>query len=220
MIPTPELVIFDCDGVLVDSELIACESVVMCLNDAGLHMSLDEVIRSYMGVSTKTMMDDLTQRFGPCLPVNFADVVTRRTREGFDSKLKAIDGAAQVLQSIPFRICVASSSPPERILHSLEITRLLNFFDGNIFSATQVAHGKPAPDLFLFTARQMSVPPRDCVVVEDSIPGVRAACAAGMRVLGFTGGSHCRPGHGDSLQEAGAMETFNTMAELPMLLAN
>jgi HAD superfamily hydrolase (TIGR01509 family) len=220
MIPPPELVIFDCDGVLVDSELIACQSVAMCLNDADLHMPLDEVIQSYMGVSTQTMMDDLTQRFGRCLPVNFADVLQRRTREAFDSNLKAMDGAAQILQSIQFRICVASSSSPERILHSLEITGLLEFFNGNIFSATQVGRGKPAPDLFLFTARQMSVPAKDCVVVEDSIPGVQAGCAAGMRVLGFTGGSHCRPGHGYSLREAGAMETFNTMLRLPTLLGS
>jgi HAD superfamily hydrolase (TIGR01509 family) len=218
--PSAGLIIFDCDGVLVDSELIACRTVSICLHEAGINLSVEEVVSSYMGVSVKTMIDDLIARFLARLPPNFPEVLQMRTREAFDHDLKAMEGVKKVLPIITVRTCVASSSARERIIHSLEITGLLEYFDGSVFSATQVAHGKPAPDLFFFAAEQMSVPAKDCLVIEDSIPGVQAARAAGMRVLGFTGGSHCLPGHAHKLQQEGAMATFTRMAELPSLLSN
>jgi HAD superfamily hydrolase (TIGR01509 family) len=213
------LIIFDCDGVLVDSELIACRTVSICLNEVGINLPTNEVIKSYMGLSVNTMIDDLRMRFRARLPLNFPRVLQTRTREAFDRDLKATVGVDRVLQSMRFRVCVASSSAPERVIRSLEITGLLEYFQCNIFSATQVPRGKPAPDLFLFAANQMSVSARDCVVIEDSIPGVQAACAAGMRVFGFTGGSHCGPEHAKILHEEGAIATFKKMKELPSLLS-
>ena len=106
-------------------------------------------------------------------------------------------------QALPQRRCVASSSAPARLRHSLSLTGLLRYFEPHVFSATQVARGKPAPDLFLFAAASMQRAPAACVVIEDSVPGVQAAVAAGMRVIGFTGGGHCRPGHAERLRAAG-----------------
>ncbi len=214
------LIIFDCDGVLVDSELIACRAVSCCLNKAGIDMSVEDVVRLYMGISVETMTNDLMVRFPNRLPADFPDVLQRSTREAFDHDLKPMEGVEDVLQIIRFPACVASSSERERIIHSLEITGLLGYFNSNIFSASQVAHGKPAPDLFLFAAEHMSVPARDCLVIEDSVPGVQAACGARMRVFGFTGGSHCQPGHSGRLREEGATATFGRMAELPLLLSD
>jgi beta-phosphoglucomutase-like phosphatase (HAD superfamily) len=120
---------------------------------------------------------------------------------------------------LPYRRCVASSSAPERLRHSLSLTGLLHRFEPNIFSATQVPRGKPAPDLFLFAAAAMQVIPACSVVIEDSVPGVLAAVAAGMRAIGFTGGGHCRPGHADRLRAAGAAAITDDMRRLPALVS-
>jgi HAD superfamily hydrolase (TIGR01509 family) len=127
-------------------------------------------------------------------------------------------GIEIALAAISSARCVASSSKPERLRHSLTLARLLQYFEPNIFSTTQVARGKPAPDLFLFAASQMKALPEKCTVIEDSEAGVRAAIAAGMRVLGFAGGSHCGPRHSAQLLEAGAATVFNDMRNLPALI--
>jgi HAD superfamily hydrolase (TIGR01509 family) len=215
-----ELVIFDCDGVLVDSELIACGTVSACLKDIGIDLPTAEVIESFAGLSSSRMIEDFAVRYGLRLPPDFMGTLQGRTRDSFDRDLKPIDGVNEVLGTIPYRKCVASSGSPEKILHSLELTGLLKYFDGNLFSATQVRHGKPAPDLFLFAAGRMRVPAKHCVVIEDSVPGVQAACAAEMRVLGFLGGSHWQSRQGETLQKEGASKTFRHMEELPSLLAN
>ena len=122
-------------------------------------------------------------------------------------------------EALPQRRCVASSSAPERLRHSLSLAGLLHRFEPHIFSATQVARGKPAPDLFLFAAASMQRRPAACVVIEDSVPGVQAAVAAGMRVIGFTGGGHCRPGHAERLRAAGAAAVADDMRRLPALVS-
>lgn len=129
-----------------------------------------------------------------------------------------MEGVEEALAALTCKVCVASSSSPERLRHSLSLVGLLRWFDPHIFSAAQVARGKPAPDLFLFAARQMGVEPHSCVVIEDSVPGVAGATAAGMRVIGFTGGSHCGPGHSVRLRSAGAFATLADLGELPGLL--
>jgi HAD superfamily hydrolase (TIGR01509 family) len=182
-------------------------------------LSVDEVIAAYMGLSFSTMINDLLTRFPGRLPSNFAQILQARTSETFDHELRAIDGASEALSKIQLRTCVASSSAPERIRHSLLITGLLPHFQERLFSATQVAHGKPKPDLFLFAAEKMSALADDCIVVEDSVPGVQASTSAGMRALGFTGGSHCQPGHADKLLLEGAVRTFERMSELPPIIA-
>jgi HAD superfamily hydrolase (TIGR01509 family) len=215
----PELIIFDCDGVLIDSEMIACRADAACLADIGIAMTADEVLDRYAGVSMAAMFSDLEQRHGR-LPPDFAETLRRRTADAFNGELTSIPGIETALEALTFRRCIASSSGPERLQHSLSLTGLLRYFDPHIFSATQVARGKPAPDLFLFAAASMRAASGSCLVVEDSMAGVQAAVAAGMRVIGFTGGSHCRPGHADRLRDAGAFAVCDEMRALPRLIAS
>jgi HAD superfamily hydrolase (TIGR01509 family) len=137
----------------------------------------------------------------------------------FGSQLIAMPGIEAALSGIKSPVCIASSSAPERLQHTLSLVGLFNRFNPHIFSATQVGRGKPAPDLFLFAAKQMGVEPRTCLVVEDSVAGVMAAVDAGMRVIGFTGGSHCRPGHSERLRQAGAAEIINNFKDFLKLSA-
>jgi HAD superfamily hydrolase (TIGR01509 family) len=216
--PTIELILFDCDGVLVDSEILACRVVSECLRDQDIFMPTTEVIRRYMGLSNKSMMLDLTTTFEGAIPKTFAQYISARTAEAFELELQCTPGIKEVLTSLSTQICVASSSSPERIKRSLTLTGLIDYFGRHIFSATQVEQGKPAPDLFLFAAASMAASPECCVVIEDSIPGVIAARSAHMQVFGFTGGSHCTPDHGEKLLAAGAAITFQRMSDLPGLL--
>lgn len=200
----PDLVIFDCDGVLIDSEIIACRAVVDCLGELGIRETIDDVITRYVGVSAKTMFADFDARYGARIPADFHDRLRERTAQGFDAGLKPMPGVAAAIEALDCPICVASSSAPERLARTLSLTGLLRYFDPHVFSATQVKRGKPAPDLFLFAAERMGVAPERCVVIEDSVLGVQGARAAGMRVIGFAGGSHCGADHADKLRAAGA----------------
>jgi HAD superfamily hydrolase (TIGR01509 family) len=218
---TASLLIFDCDGVLIDSEMIGCATESAYLAELGIAVSAEELVERYLGISTAVMVADLESRYGgtpPGLPRDFADTLRQRVATAFATNLRPMPGIEAVLASLPARRCVASSSAPERLRHSLQLTGLLAQFEPHIFSATQVARGKPAPDLFLFAAARMSAMPEDCVVIEDSLPGVQAAVAAGMRVIGFTGGSHCRPGHAERLRAAGAWAVCAAMAEVSAVL--
>ena len=215
------LLIFDCDGVLIDSEVIGCRAEAACLADAGIAISADEIIDRYVGIAMATMLADLQSRLGravPALPPDFADIMHRAVAAAFETELLPMPGIVELLGALPHRRCVASGSAPERLRQTLSLTGLWDSFDPHIFSATQVARGKPAPDLFLFAAGQMGVAAADCMVIEDSVPGVQAAVAAGMRVVGFTGGSHCRPGHAERLRAAGAAVACLDLRDLPALL--
>ena len=215
-----ELVIFDCDGVLIDSEAIACRADAACLAELGITITAEEIMERYLGISAATMCRDIEQRYSLALPHDFVDTLHKRVAAIFDSELTAISGVEQLLQTIRQSRCVASSSAPERLRHSLTVTRLLGYFEPHIFSATQVARGKPAPDLFLFAADAMQAAPALCIVVEDSVPGVQAAVAAGMRAIGFTGGEHCRAGHAEQLHAAGATAIAADMPSLSALLSS
>jgi len=214
------LLIFDCDGVLVDSEVISCRVVSECLAAVGIDLTLVEVMDRYIGVSFRTMLDDLRSRFDGRLLSEFEERYQPRLLTALQRDLKAIDGVEQTLKTLTSRTCVASSSNRERIIFELSTTGLLRYFNDHLFSSTQVAHGKPAPDLFIFAAATMSASPEQCIVIEDSIPGVKAAGAARMRVLGFCGGSHCKPGHGEELIKAGALLLFKHMSDLPLIIEN
>jgi HAD superfamily hydrolase (TIGR01509 family) len=213
------LVIFDCDGVLIDSEVIGCRIEAEALTRAGLEITLAEILDRFTGVTSKETFRTLERERGRRLPADFAPRVGAAIRAAFERELVAIAGVHAALERIKLPVCVASSSSPARLEHSLRVTRLLERFAPRIFSAAAVARGKPAPDLFLHAAERMATPPARCLVIEDSIPGVQAGVAAGMRVLGFTGGSHCAPGHALRLRAAGAEQTFADMSLLPGMLA-
>lgn len=222
MIPTsppapfapPALVIFDCDGVLIDSEVLCQRIEAECLVEHGFAMPFEEVAARYLGLSAAAMFADLEARFGRPVPPALLEDLARRTVASFETELVAMPGIHALLDRLPVPACVASSSRPERLAHTLGLTGLFGRFAPHIFSSTMVANGKPAPDLFLFAARQMGADPAACVVVEDSTAGVRAGVAAGMAVIGFCGGGHCPPDHGRGLLAAGASAVFSHMDAL------
>lgn len=213
-----ELSIFDCDGVLIDSEPLAIRADAACLAEHGFAISEAEIADRYVGTSMAAMLADIEARFGRRLPEGFAETLRRRIAAEFEASLEVITGVHDMLDAVPSRICVASSSTPERLRHALTLVRLFERFDPHVFSATQVRRGKPAPDLFLYASKQMKVAPAGCVVIEDSVAGVTAARAAGMMAVGFCGGGHCRPGHADRLRAAGAQVVFERMNELAEFL--
>jgi HAD superfamily hydrolase (TIGR01509 family) len=213
-----DLVIFDCDGVLIDSELLSVEADLACLAEDGIVCSADEILERYTGISMAGMLADLETRHGRSFP-DFAARHRRRLRALFEAQLRPITGVAELLASLDSKVCVASSSTPERLHHALTIVGLFGRLHPHIFSTTEVARGKPAPDLFLYAARQMAVEPRRCIVVEDSLPGVAAAVAADMTVIGFIGGAHCRAGHDSRLYAEGAALVIDSMTQLPPALA-
>lgn len=214
-----DLVIFDCDGVLIDSELLTVDVEVALLAELGIAITADEILDRYVGLSMKSMLADLEDRFGCPLGDDFASRHAFRVNEVFDRDLRAMPGVIDLLDRLPDKICVASSSSPERLRHTLGIAGLYDRFHPHIFGATMVERGKPAPDLFLHAAQQMSAEPSRCVVIEDSIPGIEAAIAAGMTAIGFTGGSHCRGGHAARLSAGGAAVVVGSMAEMPSAIA-
>jgi HAD superfamily hydrolase (TIGR01509 family) len=211
------LVIYDCDGVLVDSEPLACRVDAEVLTELGFATSADEVMQRHVGKSTKDMIAAIEQQHGRALPADIGERLHGAILQRFQTDLRAIDGVRHAILGIPGPRCVASSSTPERIAFSLSVTGLDDLFDRR-FSAVEVACGKPAPDLFLHAAARCGTLPRDCIVIEDSLPGVAAGRNAGMRVIGFAGGGHCGPGHAERLQAAGADAVISRMAELPVLL--
>lgn len=216
---SPELVIFDCDGVLIDSEAIACAVDAEELTAAGYPISTSEVVHRFTGWAAREMVLSIEHEWGRALPADFSARVEARVLARYREDLAPITGVAETLRQLPWRFCVASSSKPSKLGLGLIETGLFDFFYPHIYSSVLVAKGKPAPDLFLFAADSMGVDAGSCVVIEDSIAGVTAARCAGMRVLGFTGGKHCGPDHGEALRKAGAEWVFDVFADLPALIA-
>jgi HAD superfamily hydrolase (TIGR01509 family) len=214
-----DLVIFDCDGVLVDSEVISCRTHAQMLTRHGYPITTEQVHERFLGRSSREARLDIERELGRPLPDDLETELRAELYRSFEASLEAIPGIAPALAAIAQPVCVASSGSPERIRTSLTLTGLYDHFVPNLFSAAQVQNGKPAPDLFLFAAARMQTAPARCLVVEDSIHGVMAARAAGMAVLGFHGGSHCRPATAAALRHAGATRTFDDMRQLPALIA-
>lgn len=213
-----DLVVFDCDGVLVDSEIISCRTHADVLTSAGYPITAEEVHARFLGRSSREARIEIEADLGRALPDDFDSQLHDVLFRDFRSSLQQIPGMAGTLADLTIPVCVASSGSPERIRLALELVGLHERFAPHIFSASQVANGKPAPDLFLFAAEQMQAQPARCVVIEDSVAGVIGAQRAGMTVLGFHGGSHCGPDSADALLYAGAAATFADMRQLPMLL--
>lgn len=213
------LLIFDCDGVLVDSEIIAFDVLAQMLSALGRPMSLAECRRRFMGRRTPEVLAEVETEIGHPIP---ADMGLRMKALLFDRlrhELRPVEGVKEAIGRLPRPICVASSSSPERIALSLEVTGLAPLFGAHVFSAEQVAHGKPAPDLFLFAARSMGVAPSETIVIEDSPAGVTAARRAGMGIIGFAGASHADQELIEALHAAGAAVVLTSMADLPDAVA-
>ncbi|NIA68341.1 HAD family hydrolase [Pelagibius litoralis] len=215
------LIIFDCDGVLVDSEPLSMRILLQAIAEAGAEIDAAQGYEAFLGKSLASVCALLRRDYR----VDMDDAALERMREhlyqAIRQELQPIAGIAEALDGLARPVCVASSSQPERIGLSLEVTGLAPFFNGHVFSASMVARGKPAPDLFLHAAREMQVAPSDCIVVEDSPAGIVAALKAGMGVFGFTGGSHARSQpHRQKLAALGPIQVFEDMRELPGLIRN
>jgi HAD superfamily hydrolase (TIGR01509 family) len=208
-----ELVIFDCDGVLVDSEPISVRIDVEMLGELSLTITEEEVIERFVGRSPEVIGQAVEEELGHPPPPDWFKRTEERLTEAFAAELKPVPGIVTALGQITAPVCVASSSAPERLRFKLELTGLYERFAGHIFSAAEVANGKPAPDLFLHAAERMHTDPSRCVVVEDSRYGVQAARAAGMDVFAYAGG--VTPG---DVLEGPRTVVFDDMHELPELL--
>ncbi len=211
--PAVELVIFDCDGVLIDSERLAVKVDAEVLGELGWPLTEAEVIKRFVGRSDRDAHAEIEAHLGHQLPDGFDEAVEHRYRDAFADALTPVEGVLDALDQIALPTCVASSGTHDHMRFTLGLTGLYERFAGRIFSAEDVANGKPAPDLFLHAAERMATRPAGCAVVEDSRPGVQAARAAGMRVLAFAGG----------LSPADALEgpdttVFDDMRDLPSLL--
>jgi HAD superfamily hydrolase (TIGR01509 family) len=206
--------IFDCNGVLVDSEPIVATVTAQELTKAGFAVSPEVVRRYFTGRRPSDMLDAVEAATQRRLPPNFASILAAATLRQLRAELRATAHVEHALTWLRGPKCVASSSPLDRVHASLECTGLLRFFDPYLFSADDVPHGKPEPDLFLYVAAKMRVPPADCIVVEDSPAGVAAATAAGMVPIGFVGGSHTNPSLGAKLTGAGARAVIADMRAL------
>lgn len=213
MIKPIELVIFDCDGVLVDSERIAAQVQVALGAELGWPLTEDEVVARFIGRSHAAIREQVAERLGQETAAVWAQRFEQLHREAVDAGLVPVEGLLEALDEITLPACVASSGSHEKMRHTLGRTGLYERFAGRIHSSTEVARGKPAPDLFLHAAQRMGVDPAACVVVEDSRPGVQAARAAGMRALGYAGG--LTPA--EHLEGADTV-VFHDMRKLPALL--
>jgi len=215
-----KLIIFDCDGVLVDSEVIACRIEAEELARNGFPYGEEEIARRFCGIPVPAMYAMMEAETGLPVPDDLRGLIRERVREAIGTELAAIPGVHEALAGVRQPVCVASSSSLDYLARVLGQVGLHQRFHPHVFSAQQVAQGKPAPDLFLFAASRMEVSPSECLVIEDSVAGVQAARAAGMRAFGFTGGGHCRSGHAARLSAEGAEQIQAEMAGLSALLTD
>jgi len=204
MTPSLDLIIFDCDGVIADSEVLSTRASAMALAEFGLDLTEQAVADLLIGQTLETGLARIRQQYHIELPATFATRKMQLTEAAFRRELKPVQGIVPFLDTLDLPYCVASNSAHERLRFTFEATGLTHYFAGRIFSADDVAQGKPAPDLFLYAASQNATPPEHCLVIDDSPSGVRAAVAAGMPVIGFTGGSHATPALDEQLRDAGA----------------
>ena len=209
----PDLIIFDCDGVLVDSEVLSCRCLSEVLAGHGIDLGLDQALDLFLGRSVTAVLDHY-QTSGRLNPERFSAELRTGVRAAFLAALCPIEGVSSVLEGLQVPHCVASSSDIDRVSFSLSLTGLAPHFDARLYTSQMVERGKPAPDLFLYAADRMRADPRRTLVVEDSVSGVMAGKAAGMTVWGFVGGSHYQSRDGKAiLSQAGADRVFGRMAD-------
>lgn len=215
-----DLVIFDCDGVLVDSEIVAARIEAEILTEAGYPIEAEDIARLYSGLTFRDIMLKIEQESRLVFQATLIDEAERMVDRKLRTEVRAIDDVHEAVASVKVKRCICSNSGGERLQAMLERTHLLSFFEGRIFSAleTPSKKPKPAPDVFLHAAQVMEARPNATFVIEDSVHGVAGAKAAGMRVIGFTGASHTYPGHADQLTEAGAETVIRRWADFVAVL--
>ncbi|HLZ05111.1 MAG TPA: HAD family hydrolase [Bradyrhizobium sp.] len=208
-----DLIIFDCDGVLVDSEVLSCGCLSEALATCGIELKLADALELFLGRSMAAVLQHYGAQ-GRMLPDYFLPDLKARVRQAFQASLQPIPGVGSLLSGLRTPHCVASSSDLDRVSLSLALTGLAPHFDGRLYTSQMVERGKPAPDLFLYAAAKMQAEPHKTLVIEDSVSGVAAARAAGMKVWGFVGGSHYESRDGRAiLYNAGANRVFDRMAD-------
>lgn len=207
-----ELVIFDCDGVLVDSDRISLRIQAERISALGLEMDYEDCVRDFLGLGMPATLRILAERLGRPVPEGWEAELDAAVRDGFRRELTPVPGIVEALEEIELPACVASSGSHEKMRLTLGLTGLWDRFAGRIFSADEVQHGKPAPDLFMHAASRMSTPPERCIVVEDSPFGIAAAKAAGMSALGFAAAT-------PDVRLDGADALFTAMEDLPGLIS-
>lgn len=219
--PQPELVIFDCDGVLADSEIIAARVEADLLTKAGFAITAEELAETYSGLTFKDILLRIESEAEIPFQATLLDEVERLVDQRLAREVRAIEGAREAVAWVRGKRCICSNSGTARVQSTLTRTGLAPFFPGAVFSVADLASGKPkpAPDIFLHAANEMAAAPAATFVIEDSVHGVAGARAAGMRVIGFTGGSHSHPGHAELLAEAGAETTIRRWADFPAVVS-
>jgi len=211
------LFLFDCDGVLVDSEIIAAEVDSQLLSEFGTPISVEDISRRFAGLTFRKTVELVEKDADRKIPEAIFDRQKKELEERLTKNLKAVAGVDRLLDRLEGERCVCSNSTSERMRLTLGKTQLLEKFTPNVFSAVEVGdhQPKPSPNVYRYAAEQFGTPPRECIVIEDSLFGVTAAREAGMRIVGFTGGAHTWPGHADVLTEAGAETVIDRLADLP-----
>jgi HAD superfamily hydrolase (TIGR01509 family) len=214
-----DLIIYDCDGTLIDTETIYAEINLKAYHLLGLtHWTMDSYVDAMVGIPVAAGRKVLEADYGGPLPADFEAGIEREVHRRFTEELQSLPGVRNAVSLIDGPRCVASSTSLVPLKRNLATAGLIDLFDPHVFSASQVSRGKPHPDVFLFSAESMGARPDNCLVIEDSVPGVLAARAAGMPVIGFTGVAHDRARISARLKEAGAMAVIDHMAEWPAMV--
>lgn len=185
-----ELVIFDCDGVVIDSEILSAQVLINMLVEKGVDIDRAYVQQHFLGCNFKTVSQKIANAFNVTLPESFEGDYREALLNEFETSLTTTDGISDVLKNLAVPICIATSSSPARTAKALSVVSLSKYFSNTVFTSSEVKRGKPAPDLFLHAAKQMGVKPKHCLVIEDSKAGVSAAIDANMQVLHYSGGQH------------------------------
>jgi HAD superfamily hydrolase (TIGR01509 family) len=215
----PDLIIYDCDGTLIDSERVVAEVCLEAIHGLGLaDWTMDRYVEAFVGMPGHVGWGRVWQELGREMPREFNDGVDERILAGLRDRLEVLPGVRDAVVALDGPRCVASSTPLAGLRANIVQVGLHDLFGDNVFSASQVRRAKPAPDVFLFAASQMGHDPKDCIVVEDSVPGVTGAIRAGMQVIGYTGAAHDPAGMADKLTAAGVRQVASHMRELPALV--
>ena len=221
--PSPRAVIWDCDGVLIDSEAIVCRVAIEALNAAGAAFTLEQYVSIFVGTAADAKIETIELvegLIGVRLTMELLDRIDQLELDALYREVVAIPGVAAVLEGLRVPTCVASGSRFARVERTLAVADLIHHFDGRIYSSAGLCPGKPAPDIFLYAAAQLGVAPEGCLVVEDSVHGIQAAKAAGMPVVAFTGASHMLPVIIERVLATRPDHVVSTMPELAALLAD